>query len=62
MMEMLPEALPTTAGAKFAVSVVLSPGLMVTGTVNPLTLKPAPGALAAEIVRAAVPAFVSVMF
>ena len=62
VMEMFPEALPATVGANFAISVALSPGLMVTGTANPLILKPDPDAVAAEIVRAAFPEFVRVMF
>ena len=60
-MEMLPEALPVTVGANVAISVVLSPGLTVTGTVNPLMLKPDPDAVPDEIVRAAFPELVKVM-
>jgi hypothetical protein len=59
-MDMLPLALPAVVGANFAVTEVFCPALIVTGTVNPLMLKPVPEALAAEIVTLAVPVFVSV--
>ncbi len=61
VMEMLPEALPATVGANVAISVVLSPGLRVIGTVNPLMLKPDPDALSVEIVRGPFPEFVRVI-
>lgn len=44
--EMLPEALPALDGANVAAKVALFPALIVTGTVRPLMLKPAPDALA----------------
>ena len=61
VMEMLPVALPLAVGANLAVSVVAAPGLTVAGTVRPLILKPAPEALAAEIVNVAFPEFVRVI-
>lgn len=57
---MLPDALPTVVGANFAVTEVFCPALIVTGTVSPMMLKPAPDALAADIVTLAVPVFVKV--
>jgi hypothetical protein len=60
-METLPEALPTAVGAKVTVTVELCPALTVAGRARPLRLKPAPEALAAEIVRAAFPGFVRAM-
>lgn len=59
-MDTLPVALPGVVGANFAVTEVFSPALIVIGTVNPLMLKPAPDAFAAEIVTLAVPVFVKV--
>lgn len=59
-MEMLPEALPATAGANLALNVVFWPALRVIGTVIPLKLKPVPEGLAAEIVTLEVPVFVNV--
>ena len=59
---MLPEALPADVGANLAVRVAVDPGLTLTGKVNPLALKPVPEAVAAEMVSAAFPEFVSVMF
>jgi hypothetical protein len=43
------------------VNEVFPPALIVTGTAKPLMLKPAPEALAAEIVTLAVPGFVNVI-
>ena len=61
VIETLPVALPADVGANCAVKVVFPPALIVTGTVNPVMLKPVPDALAAEIVTLAVPELVSVM-
>lgn len=61
MIEMLPVTAPGVVGANFAMTEVFAPALIVTGTVNPLMLKPVPDALAAEIVTIAVPVFVKVM-
>ena len=60
VIEMLPLALPATVGANLAVKDVFWPALTVTGTVRPVMLKPAPEALAAEIVTLADPEFVKV--
>ena len=61
VIEMLPLALPVEFGANLTVKEVFEFGLMVTGKVNPLILKPDPDAVAAEIVTLAVPEFVKVM-
>jgi hypothetical protein len=59
--EMLPLAAPADVGANFAVSVVLSPAPNVCGVVIPLILKPAPEAVACDMVMLAVPEFVNVI-
>lgn len=59
---MLPVALPVKAAENFAVKEVFCPAPSAKGTDNPLILKPAPDALAAEIEIPVVPEFVSVMF
>jgi hypothetical protein len=56
---MLPVAAPVVVGVNFAVNVVFAPALIVAGIVRPLMLKPVPEALAAVIVRAALPVLVS---
>jgi len=59
--ETLPVKLLAEAGAKLAVKEVVCPGLRVAGTDKPAMLKPAPEALAPEIVTLAVPELLSVM-
>ena len=59
--EILPAAVPDEAGENFAVNEALCPALMVTGTDNPLIVKPVPEAAACEIVKPAVPEFASVI-
>ena len=61
MIEMLPLALPVDVGANVAVKDALWPALMLVGIGNPLMLNPVPLALAAEIVRVALPVLFSVM-
>jgi hypothetical protein len=61
VIEMLPLAAPVELGANSAVKVVFSPAPSVSGVDNPLMLKPAPEALAAEMVTLAVPPFASVI-
>jgi hypothetical protein len=61
-MDMLPDAAPEADGANFATSVAEFPAVIFAGSVKPLMLKPVPEALAAEIVRVALPEFVRVMF
>jgi hypothetical protein len=56
----LPDTVPVAAGAKLAVRVKLLPGDIVSGRGTPLMLKPAPLAVAWEIVTATLPEFVSV--
>jgi hypothetical protein len=58
--EMLPVALPAVVGANCAVKVAICPTLIVSGVAMPLILNPVPEAVACEIVRLAVPEFVSV--
>lgn len=58
--EALPDALFAVAGAKVAVKVALLPGFKFSGRATPPRLKPAPDAVAWEIVRAAVPALMIV--
>jgi hypothetical protein len=60
VIEMLPVALPEVVGANCAVNEVFAPALIVVGKARPLILKPAPEALAAEIVSAALPGLVNV--
>jgi hypothetical protein len=58
---MLPEALPADKGANFAEKVVFEPALIIAGAEMPLKLNPAPEAVNAEIVKAALPGLDSVM-
>ena len=60
VMLMLPLAAPLVVGANCTVNDVLCPAFNVTGTVEPLRLNPLPLAVAAEMVRAVPPEFVSV--
>lgn len=60
VIETLPLALPAEVGANCAVNEVFAPALIVAGTARPLMLKPAPDALAAVIVNAALPVLVNV--
>src|SRR5487761_195196 len=55
----LPVTLPTDAGANAASKVALLPGAIVSGTVSPLMLNPAPETAACVIVRLAVPGLLS---
>lgn len=57
--EQLPAAFPAVVGAKLAVNVKLLPGDRVKGRDAPLTAKPAPLAVAWEMVTATVPEFVT---
>jgi hypothetical protein len=59
-METLPEALPIPVGAKLAVNVKLFPGDTINGSDAPVMLKPAPVAVAWEIVSGPPPEFVTV--
>jgi len=56
----LPLAAPLAVGANSTVNDVLCPAFKVTGMVRPLRLNPLPLAVAAEMVRAVPPEFVSV--
>lgn len=58
--ETVPVAGPADVGANFAVNEVFWPGVRVTGVAGPVMLKPAPEAVACEIVILAVPEFVRV--
>jgi hypothetical protein len=58
--EAAPDALPAEVGAKLAVKVALLPGFRFTGSATPPMAKPAPEALAWEIVTALVPELVIV--
>ncbi len=60
--EMLPETLPLTVGAKVAVKLVLWPAVRVTGSESPLVLNPAPVTVACETVTLPVPVSVRVTF
>jgi hypothetical protein len=60
--EMLPEALPAVVGANVAAKEPLFPGLIVTGMLRPLMLKPTPEALPWVIVNGAFPVFCKLMF
>jgi hypothetical protein len=60
-MERLPLAVAADVGVNVAVRVVFWPVLRVSGTDSPVRLKPAPVAVAAEIVTLALPEFVNVM-
>ena len=60
VMLMLPLAAPAVVGANSTVNDVLCPAFKVTGTVKPLRLYPLPLAVAAEMVTAVPPEFVSV--
>jgi hypothetical protein len=55
-----PDALPAEVGAKLVVKVVLVLGFRFTGSTTPPMAKPAPEALAWEIVTALVPELVIV--
>lgn len=59
--DMLPVAALAVVGAKIAVIGALLPALIVNGKLTPPTLKPVPDGDTWVIVRAALPAFVSVM-
>ncbi len=61
VIETLPVKLAAEAGAKLAVKEAACPALSVAGTDKPAMLKPAPEALAAEIVTLAVPELLNVM-
>jgi hypothetical protein len=61
VIETPPVKLLAEAGAKLAVKEVVCPALRVAGTDKPAMLKPAPEALAPEIVTLAVPELLSVM-
>jgi hypothetical protein len=54
---MEPVALPDPVGVNVAVPILDCPGVSVSGSTNPETLKPAPEAVTAETVRFAVPEF-----
>ena len=58
--EAAPDALPVEVGAKLAVKVALLPGFRFTGIATPPMAKPAPEALAWEIVTKLVPELVNV--
>ena len=58
--EVAPDTLPVEVGAKLAVKVALLPGFRLTGSATPPMAKPAPEALACEIVTAVVPELVIV--
>ena len=58
--ETLPVKLPLEPGAKRTLSVAVDPGAMLTGTANPLMLKPAPEAVAPEMVTLELPLLVRV--
>ena len=58
--EAAPDALPVETGVKLAVKVTLVPGFRFTGNATPPMAKPAPEALAWEIVTALVPELVIV--
>lgn len=60
IIEIVPVALPAVVGANCAVKVAICPTLIVNGVPMPLILKPAPEAVAWEIVKPAEPLFVSV--
>ena len=55
--EMLPVAEPAAAGWKTALNVLVSPGLMESGTVKPEVLKPVPLTVAWVIVSTPFPVF-----
>jgi hypothetical protein len=56
-----PLTLPVVVGANAALKLVLAPAAIVAGIESPLIVKPAPDALAAEIVTLAVPLFFRLM-
>jgi hypothetical protein len=60
VIEILPVAAPEAVGANCVVNVVFAPALIVVGTAKPLILKPAPDALAAEMVSPTLPVLVNV--
>ena len=57
---MLPDALPEVVGVNCAVKLTVWFAATVTGAVSPVTLKPVPLAVSAEIVALAFPVFVNV--
>ena len=61
VIEMLPEALPFTVGANFAVKDALPPAAIVAGSGSPDRLNPAPDAVACEMTVLAFPGLLSVM-
>jgi hypothetical protein len=58
----LPEVLPANVGTNCTANVTLTPSLIVSGKPSPVMLNPAPDNVADEIVSAAVPELVSVIF
>jgi len=58
--EAAPDALPVEMGVKLAVKVAVLPGFRLTGSANPPMAKPAPEAMAWEIVTGFVPELVIV--
>jgi hypothetical protein len=56
-----PLTLPAALGPNTALNVEVLPGAMLSGTVSPVVLKPAPVTAAEEIVRVAVPLFARLM-
>jgi hypothetical protein len=60
MKEAEPDALPVELGAKLAVKVALAPGLKLTGSTTPPMERPAPEAVAWEIVTELAPELVMV--
>jgi len=60
-MEMVPEAAPTDAGKKFAVTVVFCPALTLKGNENPLTVNAVePDAASCVMLRVAEPVLVMI--
>src|SRR5712691_8216459 len=60
--ERLPDTLPVVVGANCTLRVLDCPGGRVSGKVSPLTLKPAPVALACAMVKLAEPELVKMRF
>ena len=56
-----PLTLPAALGANTALNIEVLPAAMLSGTVSPVVLKPAPVTAAEEIVRVAVPLFARLM-
>jgi hypothetical protein len=61
VIEMLPVTLPVTVGVNVALKLTFAPAAIVWPAVRPFIPKPAPKALAAEIVMTEVPVFVSLI-